>query len=340
MKKIVLFLMMIILITPIAGQEMEWAAGFDGFLDNREYQNSVQYAQTIFGARTWLELGGNIDQIHRLRAGFNYMCEFGSTYNAIKPSPVLYYQLHYNQVNFYIGAFPRRDLLDFPLALLTDTINYYRPEMEGIYLSYNAGRWGYENVFIDWTSKKTSTDLEQYVFGFSGRLNYSILYLTHHALNGHYARPDTVSPDFHRRDNGGYNVNLGVDLSNLTFFDTMNISGGVLVSLDRIRVVYNGWETSAGFLAQAHLGYRSVGLKGTYYRGQGNEFLYGDSFYKAEEYGRLDIFWQPFRRKNVQGKIVFSLHFIEQSVKYSQQVLISVNLGGSKPLLHANNNPN
>jgi hypothetical protein len=340
MKKIALFLMMIIMITPIAGQEMEWAVGFDGFLDNREYENFVKHSQTIFGARTWLELGGNVDQIHRLRAGLNYMYEFGSTYNAIKPSPVLYYQLHYNPVNFYIGAFPRRDLLDFPLALLTDTLNYYRPDIEGIYLSYNAGRWGYENVFIDWTSRKTSTDLEQYVFGFSGRFNYSILYVIHHVLNGHYARPDTVSPDFHRRDNGGFDVNLGVDLSNLTFFDTLNISGGALVSLDRIRVVYNGWETSAGFLAQAQIGYRSLGLKGTYYRGQGNVFLYGDSFYKAKEYGRLDVFWQPFKKWNVQGKMVFSIHFIEHKLDYSQQVLISINLGGSKPLLNANNNHN
>jgi hypothetical protein len=340
MKKIALFLMMIIMITPIIGQELEWAVGFDGFLDNREYQNSVQYPQTIFGARTWLELGGNIDQIHRLRAGFNYMYEFGSTYNAIKPSPVLYYQLHYNPVNFYIGAFPRRDLLDFPLALLTDTLNYYRPEMEGMYLSYNAGRWGYENVFIDWTSRQTNNDFEQFMYGFSGRFNYSILYFTHHFLMGHFARPSIPPPDFHLRDNGGFDLNLGADLSHLTFFDTLSISGGLLVSLDRIRGIYDGWETPAGFLAQANLGYRCLGLKGTYYRGQGHEFLYGDSFYKAKEYGRLDFFWQPFKRKNVQGKIVFSLHFIEQSLDYSQQVMISVNIGGSKPLLNANNNPN
>jgi len=330
---------MIIAFAPSDGQEMEWAYGFDGFLDNREYQNTVQYSQTIFGARTWLELGGNIDQVHRLRAGLNYMYEFGSTFDAIKPSPVLYYQLHYKPVNFYIGSFPRNDILDFPLALLTDTLNYYRPEIEGMSLSYDIGKWGFENVFIDWTGRQSDNDPEQFMFGFSGRFNYKIFYFTHHFLMGHFAMPLIRPPDFHLRDNGGFDLNLGTDLSNLVFFDTVNISIGMLVSLDRIRGVYDGWETPAGFIAQANLGYRGLGLKGTYYRGQGHEFLYGDSFYKAREYGRMDIYWQPFANRNVQGKIVFSLHFIEQSVDYSQQVLISINLGGSKPFSNSKYKP-
>jgi hypothetical protein len=333
LKKIGFFLIVIMMIKPVDGQDAEWAFGFDGFLDNREYQNSVQYPQTIFGARTWLELGGKIDQVHRLRAGFNYMYEFGSTFEAIKPSPILYYQLDYKPFNFYIGAFPRRNLLDFPLALLTDTLNYYRPEMEGMYLNYDIGNWGWENVFIDWTGRQTNYDPEQFMFGFSGRLSYKFLYFTHHFLMGHFARPRIRPPDFHLRDNGGFDLNLGTDLSNLTFFDTINVSIGVIVSLDRIRGIYDGWETPAGLFTQANLDYRGLGIKGTYYRGQGHEFIWGDSFYKVKEYGRLDFYWQPFKKNNIQGKIVFSLHFIEQSVDYSQQVLISVNLGGSRPLL-------
>jgi len=321
------------MITPVTGQELEWALGLDGFLDNREYYNSVQYPQTIFGSRAWLELGGSIDQVHRLRAGLNYMYEFGSSFNAIKPSPVLYYQLDYHQFEFYIGAFPRRNLLDYPLALLTDTLNYYRPNMEGMYLVYNYN-WGYENVFIDWTSRQTDTDFEQFMFGFSGKLNYGIFFTTHHFLMGHFAQPLIPPPDFHIRDNGGFDLNVGVDFSELTFFDTLNMSGGVLVSLDRIRGVYEGWETPAGFIGQANVSYKGVGLRGTYYRGQGHEFLYGDSFYKAKNYGRMDISWQPFNKSNISAKIVFCIHFIEHSIDYSQQVLVSINIGGSRPILN------
>ncbi len=321
-----------IIVKPAAGQIMEWTAGFDGFLDNREYQNTVQYPQTIFGARTWLELGSNIDQVHRFRAGVNYMYEFGSEINAIKPLPVLYYQLDLKPVNFYIGAFPRRGLLDYPLALLTDTLNYYRPEIEGLYLNYDMGRWGCENVFIDWTGRQTDYDHERFMFGFSGRLNYRYIYFTHHFLMGHFARPRIPPPGFHLRDNGGFDLNLGTDLSGLTFFDTLYISAGILVSLDRIRGVYNGWETPAGFLTQANICYRGIGVTGVYYRGQGHEFLYGDSFYKAKEYGRMDFYWQPFKKSYIKGKIVFSLHFIEHTLDTSQQLMVYLNFGGSRPI--------
>ena len=321
------------MISSVAGQELEWDLGLDGFLDNREYYNSVQYPQTIFGSRTWLELGGNIDQVHRLRAGLNYMFEFGSSYDAVRPSPILYYQLHYQPFEFYIGAFPGRKLLDYPLALLTDTLNYYRPNIEGMYFGYRY-YWGYENVFIDWTSRQTDSDPEQFMFGFSGRFNYNIFFTTHHFLMGHFAKPKIPPPDFHIRDNGGFDLNLGVDFSKLTFFDTLTLSAGVLVSLDRIRGVYDGWKTPAGFIGQASLSYRGLGLGGTYYRGQGHELLYGDSFYKAKSYGRMDISWQPFRKNNVSAKIAFCIHFIENSIDYSQQVLVSINIGGRRPIIN------
>ena len=332
MKKTGFFLLIVFLIKPAFGQNLEWMAGFDGFLDNREYQNSVQYPQTIFGARTWLELGGNIDQIHNIRAGINYMYEFGSEINAIKPLPVLYYHLDWKPLDFYFGAFPRRDLIDYPLALLTDTLNYYRPNIEGMYLSYDLGRWGSENVFIDWTGRQTNYNFERFMFGFSGRFNYRFLYLTHHFLMGHFARPRIQPPDFHLRDNGGFDVNLGADVSGMTFFDTLYVSAGILVSLDRIRGIYDGWETPAGFFTQANLCYKGLGILGTYYRGQGHEFLYGDSFYRAKEYGRLDFYWQPFKKNYIRAKIVFSLHFIEYSLDTSQQLLVSLNFGRSRQL--------
>jgi hypothetical protein len=333
LKKTGFFLIILFVIKPAVGQYFEWTAGFDGFLDNREYQNTVQYPQTIFGARTWLELGASIDQVHHLHAGLNYMYEFGSEIDAIKPLPVLYYQLDLKPVNFYFGAFPRRNLLDYPLALLTDTLNYYRPNIEGLYMNYDLGRWGWENIFIDWTSRQTDYDHERFMFGFSGRLNWRYIYFTHHFLMGHFARPRIPPPDFHLRDNGGFDLNLGADLSGLTFFDTIYVSVGMLVSLDRIRHVYDGWETPVGLITQANICYRGIGVMGVYYNGQGHEFLYGDSFYRAREYGRLDFYWQPFKKSSVKGKVVFSLHFVERTLDTSQQVLVSINIGGKKPVL-------
>ncbi len=325
------YLVLIVLSLPLSAQDLEWLAGLDGFLDNREYYNTVQNPQTIFGSRFRIELGGSYEQIHRLRAGINYMYEFGSKIDAIKPGVTLYYQLDYEPVTFYMGAFPRRDLLDYPLALLTDTLNYYRPNVEGLYLRYNTDR-GHENVFIDWTSRQTDFDYERFMFGFSGRLYWNMLFTTHHFLMGHFAAPGIRPADFHLRDNGGFDLNIGVDFSRKTILDSLWISTGAMVSLDRTRGIDEGWQTPAGFLVQGMAFLRGIGLQGTFYAGEGHQFLYGDSFYKAKSYGRLDLFYHPFNLKNVSGKLKLSIHFIEGTVDYSQQVLIYIKIGGSRPL--------
>ncbi|MBL7112868.1 MAG: hypothetical protein ISS19_13105 [Bacteroidales bacterium] len=318
-------LFLFFLIPSVRGQQFEWQAGFDGFLDNREYYNSLQEPQTIFGSRFSLEIGGSINQEHRLRGGLNYMYEFGGPADAWKPSPVLYYQYDKKPFTFFMGAFPRKGIIDFPLALLTDTLNYYRPNVEGTYLDIK-GDWGYQDVFLDWTSRQTDTEFERFMFGFSGRVNWNMLFFKHHFLMGHFARPRILPPDFHLRDNGGFDVAIGADLSEFTFLDTLWISMGSLVSLDRTRSVDDGFQTPAGFLLNAMVSWHGVGLYGTVYQGEGHTFLYGDAFYKAKQYGRLDMFWAPFKSEKVQGKIVFSLHFVEGITDTSQQILVSIRL--------------
>jgi len=90
--------------------------------------------------------------------------------------------------------------------------------------------------------------------------------------------------------------------------------------------VDDGFRTPAGFLLNAMVMWHGVGLFGTVYQGEGHTFLYGDAFYQAKQYGRLDIFWAPFRSEKVQGKIVFSLHFVEGIIDTSQQILVSIRL--------------
>jgi hypothetical protein len=322
-----LFLTILAILTFQASrcQEFEWNAGLDGFLDNREYFNEIQYPQTIFGSRIMGEVGGSYHKVHRLRAGINYLYEFGGSPEAGDLAPVMYYQYNKKPFTFYMGAFPRKGLIDFPLALLTDTLNYYRPHIEGVYLDCK-GEWGFENVFIDWTSRQTDREYERFMFGFSGRLNWKMLFFSHHFLMGHFAGTGIPQPDFHLRDNGGFDVAVGADLSGFTFLDTLWISMGSLVSLDRTRSIDDGWQTPAGFLLNAMVSWHGLGLYGTVYQGEGHTFLYGDAFYQAKQYGRIDMFWAPFRSDKVQGKLAFSLHFVEGIIDTSQQILVSIRL--------------
>jgi hypothetical protein len=166
-------------------QDLEWSAGFDGFLDNREYF-SIDIPKTIFGSRLRGEVGASLKEIHTLRAGVNFLFEFGSDPWVRRPDYTAYYKLKYKPFEFFIGSFPRRGLLDYPLALLADTLHYYRQNIQGVYLEFRRD-WGYQNAFIDWTSHQTDSLPERFLFGFSGEAHFGLFYYSHHLIMGHFA---------------------------------------------------------------------------------------------------------------------------------------------------------
>jgi hypothetical protein len=310
---------------PATSQVFEWNAGLDGFLDNREYF-SIDNPQTIFGSRLRGEIGGSLDGTHRLRAGLNFLFEFGSDPWIRRPDLTAYYELDHGPFDFFIGSFPRRNLLDYPLSLLSDTLHYYRPNIQGVYLGFNKD-WGSQNVFIDWTSRQTDTLPERFMFGFSGYVHLGMFFVNHHFMMGHFAGA-ALETDNSLRDNGGFDINAGTDLSGLVGLDTLLFSVGALVSLDRDRQYYMDWKTPAGITFKAMAMWKGIGLEGIYYRGEGHTFLYGDPFYHLKEYGRLDIFWAPFRSGPVRGKLNVILHFASGQIDYSQQILVSIDLNG------------
>ncbi len=332
------FLILLILLTllamPVRSQKFEWMAGTDGFLDNREYF-SIDDPQTIFGSRVKGELGASLAGTHRFRIGMNYLYEFGSHPGTHLPDVIMYYQYDNDRIDFRIGAFPRANildsqrsnLLDYPLSLLSDTLLYYRPNLEGAYLGFR-GAWGYQQAFIDWTSRQTDETYERFIFGFSGLYTRNLLFINHHVMMGHFAAKGIPEPGFHLRDNGGFDVNLGLNLSESALLDSLSVSIGGLVSLDRTRGVDEGWQTPAGFTAQLHAFYKWFGVQGFYYTGEGHTFLYGDPFYRLKQYGRVDIFYMPFHNRNVSLKINFILHFAHGQLDYSQQILLSMALNG------------
>jgi hypothetical protein len=324
-KSFQLFPMLALLTLTAGAQDFEWSAGLDGFLDNREYYTTGN-PQTIFGSRLRGEIGTTLKDIHRLRAGLNFLFEFGSDPWVRRPDYTAYYELDYGSFDFYIGSFPRRTLLDFPLSLLSDTLNYYRPNIQGVYLGLHRS-WGYQNVFIDWTSRQTDTMPEHFMFGSSGEARFGYFFYNHHIMMGHFAGA-ALETDNSLRDNGGFDINRGTDLSRLVPLDTLVFSIGALVSLDRDRQYYLEWKTPAGFVARGMVMWRGLGLEALYYRGEGHTFLYGDPFYRLKEYGRLDVFWAPFRTGSVSGKLDMGFHFARGQLDYSQQILVRIDLDG------------
>ena len=197
-----LFIALIFISTLSTAQKFEYSTIFEGIGDNREYFSEKAKPQTILGARGAFEIGTSIDG-HKLRAGISELYEFGSHIDFHKPKLILYYQNKKEKTNFLFGSFPRRGLIDFPLAMLTDTLLYYRPNIEGMFGEVKWD-WGKQNGFVDWVSRQTDTKRENFMAGFSGEVFHKNLFIQNYLLLYHDAGPAIDILDDHIKDYLGF----------------------------------------------------------------------------------------------------------------------------------------
>lgn len=291
----------------------------DVFTDNREYANSGNFSQTIFGARWAPSVVFNLDTVSSFHIGANLLHNFGSPKLVNDVSPTIYFRYNKDNVKFYAGAFPRSETLgQFPRAILKDTVNYFRPNIEGLWLQRGNAR-NHINVFIDWTSFQTATARENFLFGFNYRLSKDIFYSNGYASLLHNAGPAVPIPGDHVGDNGSSLFNAGVDLSKKTGFKQFSLDAGIYTSFIRTREV-TGWVVHNGFLSNAALEYRNIYLYNAMYIGEGNNNqIWGDPFYNAKFYDRVDIGWNIFHTQNLEASVGLALHFV-RGVMDNQQV--------------------
>lgn len=330
--RILYILVLLLTISNIVrAQDVEGAVGLHSFADNREYGKSGRYPQTIFGIRISPELGLLLDSTHRIRVGFNALHEFGSPKFTNHIDPVVYYQYMKNNWNFYMGAFPRYKLLtDYPRSILTDTLNYYRPNVEGMLVKYENEHFR-QTVWIDWTSRQTATARENFLFGLSGSYKTGIFFISHYAMMLHNAGPAVSIEGDHIEDNGALAVKVGLDLSNNTFLDSLTINAGGLMSFERVRTI-GGWQTPKGLLLEFHAEYRRFGIINSYYNGEGHNIKFGDRFYTSKVYNRTDLTWRPILFKNIEGILDLSFHFVDGVVDSQQAFGLRYNIMGSKKI--------
>jgi len=329
--KILVFFILGLLCQQVSAQQLEGNVDFHGFADNREYGASDRYPQTIFGARITPEVGLLVDGVHRIRAGVSYLHEFG-TKNILKPvRPVAYYNYMDKGFDFKIGMFPRHEYLDeYPKAILSDTIGYYQPNIEGMLVRYSNENF-HQQLWIDWNSRQTRVDREQFMVGLSGNVHLgSLFYVKHFAALWHNAgvMADQSDPDDHIRDNGAASLHLGIDLSDKNWLDSINVNVGGIINYDRLRNVYD-WQTPKGFISELYVEHSRFFVRNTFYTGQSLSIPYGDVFYTSKQYNRLDVGWVPLRNKNLEGRFTAGFHFSEGVMDNQQQFILRYNIGKS-----------
>ncbi len=305
-----------------------------GFLDNREYKDFVARSRTYSGTRTALSFGLNIDSMNRFVVGTNAIHEFGAQPYFLNANPIAYYNFKGKSWNFFGGEFPRDGTVSqYPRALLNDTMMYYRPNVEGLLAQYHSPHL-METGWIDWMSRQTNTQREEFLFGSYGKwipcLN-APLYITHYAVLLHDAGAAILLPDDHIVENGGAQVLMGIDLSRRQkLLDSLTIGAGTLVTLDRERGL-NGWQSSSGFMLDIYAGFGHFAVHDEFYDGQpGKGLTYADAFYTKRFYNRLDLMWNAFNAKGLTGKFVLSIHRTPGYTSNQEVFRVTYDLGRRK----------
>ena len=307
-------------------QEVNYRLGYFGFFDNREYFNEFVNDQTIFGARISGALGVTFDKNNKVMAGIDYLYEFGSKGELLAPDILLYYKGSRKNLDFYLGAFPRLNNINMPLALMTDTFHYFRPAVEGILLNYHAGSFRH-NVWIDWTGRQSAEKREMFILGFSGYAGSNLLLYQHHFVMSHLAHTAPSDTSQHLRDNAGFSALLGLNLADAAGLDSLTFSAGFLGSYDRLRGVYD-FRVPFGFLAELETEYKGFGLHGIVYAGDSQVIVTGDGFYKSSFYSRADVYYQV-SSAFIEGKLQFSFHFIPGVTDLSMSLVVRTRLEGA-----------
>lgn len=320
MKKL-LFFVFVLSVFYAKSQDFEYQVLFEGIGDNREFSTSNKaMSQTILGSRGAFEIGFEKDG-HRIRGGLSHLLEFGSDLDYQKPKLTLYYQFSDTNKDFLFGAFPRRGRIDFPLAMLTDTLLYYRPNIEGMFGEVRWD-WGRQNGFVDWVSRQTDINRENFVVGFSGEIFRNNLFLQNYLLMFHDAGAGIKLPDDHVKDYLGYALQAGVRTSENAPVTGL-VKAGVLGSSFRERSVTGGFINAASLFAEVQGRYKNYGIKSVLHSGEGHRFKDGDRFYRQKNYWRTDVIWYFINHERVNGRFNLSFHLVDWSdLDQSQQLSI------------------
>ena len=338
MRKIFnLFLFFSILTAPCDAQDFLWQAGVRSFFNNTEFSKSaVKTDQTMTGVHFAPLIGLGYQENHRIFVGINAVHEFGSQTPVEYRFPIACYQFEGEKYLFYMGAFPRKTLIDnYPRMFFQDSISNYRPVINGLFWEFRSQKDDYFNVWLDWTGRQSFDVREAFFMGWSGRYNRGMFYgqqffyMFHYAGSLNRAIPEPV------QDNGLILTSLGIDLTEKTMFEKLDVNIGWSVGLDRDRGSADGWITPHGFLSEIRAEYKNIGIFNTLYVGQGQQSLYkqhqnrlywGDPTYRVSKYNRADVYVNFVKNPVVSVKLIYSLHFMENKMFHEQSLYATFDL--------------
>ncbi|HON51786.1 MAG TPA: hypothetical protein P5243_08425 [Bacteroidales bacterium] len=290
--------------------------------DNREYFSPYGFPQTILGSRISQDFIIQTDSLHSITLGGKYLLIHGANQFANTPVITAMYTYSNNYVTFKTGSFPMQRNM-FPLAMYTDSLYYFRPNMQGALVSYSnkMGFWNIEETGIfDWLLQENYGANESFLAGISGTLWYKNVFNKHYYYYRHHAT-DTPTGNKAVEDNGSVLLTLGYATHTPI---TLSYEIGKLITWQELRGSMEKY--SGGLFTQATISYNRLKADATYYFGDPTYLPLGDPLYRSGNYARINTSLEFLKSKHVQGIFSFCTHIIAHEINFSQQLSILVNI--------------
>ena len=321
----------------VQAQTLEWQLNANGFFDNSEGDDAYRTTMTHSGLRLSPEVGISLDDSrHTLMAGYSGLAEWGHKRGFTDGDLIAYYRYSHAGFRFLLGSFSRDRLIgDYPTAMISDTVRYYRPMIQGFAFQYQ-GDGGHIEAFLDWTSSRTDTQREQFMAGFSlrrdrGRLSIGTEgYYYHYALTWGADESQHIHDYFVARPYIGYSL-LPPQQGRL------DIRLGALLSLDRERG--DSWNVPVGFMAEADAEWHNIVARQTVYAGDNQQhygsahfgqYYWGDTYYQSHFYSRTDVKYRFIRSSHVEALAGAVFNVTGKGLNWHQMLTLRFSIGGNR----------
>lgn len=321
-------------------QELSWKAGIYSFFDNEEFGGSAyRIPQTMAGVRALPQLMIRQDTAHSINFGADLLHEFGSARAIDDIIPLAWYGYSRAGLRFMIGAFPRKNSIDYyPAYFFRDSINYYRPVVNGIFLGHSRGT-DYYNIWLDWTGRQSSEVREAFFVGTGLKHSMGIFYLKQNSYLYHFAGTSDPADTEALHDYGMILIAGGAELGETARIDKLDFNIGLLAGLERARGEGTGWIRERGLHIELRADYRWMGIFNSFYSGSRlmhfysehqNQLYWGDPAYRAGTYNRTDLYISFFKESKADLKLGYTIHMVEGKVYHQQLLRLSLELTQGK----------
>ena len=331
-KRLLAIIILSLTILPLASQEVEWSIDASMVVNNREGgKDDYTPDQTFMFTRLAPELGiSMLEGEHQLKGGIVWYQPMIDDLSGYKILPTLYYR--YNRPDGWhvtAGLFPRSLMTEAtPRYMWSDSLNYVQPNLRGV-MAQLVKPGGYAEFAVDWRQMQTEHQREAFtsMFNTDWRVK-GPLKLRGHFQYSHLAKSVSHAPGEFVNDDVLINPMLSLDFSHRTMLDSLRVSAGSIITLERNRGE-EVWHNQAGFLLTATARWRWLQLDESLYAGQalfplyplyGSQLNLGDPYYNNKVYSRTDLSAHIVNNRFVDLSVSLMIHATDVTTGFWQQL--------------------